>query len=441
MEIIELKEEEAYRISDPTDIVQVTLIEGAVEIFGQELLLKKLYEFPPHKPFSLFCWVQSKLKIKYKTKEDQPGYIFNEEELNYHKMMHDFLKINHVLESQRQMSFQQTDKIGPRLLVLGSHSCGKNTLCKTLINYSLVYGWKPIYVDIDPDNQQSEYPHSIRAEVQTCVKEQMQKNRVTYYFGYQYKDIVRDISKRMLFDRLTEELSVQVDRKLQADLERAKEQKVQMLNQLGKVKDQKLCELIYMKSQEDKDEKEIYASGIFVNCPNFLGLHNQIMEQIKFLIEKFKITMVIVIDKPDIYRDLDKIQDIIVYKMEKLKGVVDSYNLKELESLNYTSFQSSQSIPENQLELYQMQVREDKQIMFEKTKSTNIVKLTIAVLHLKKTQLEESNTELNSKLILQAPLAFLAYVDNFDKDKGYLIQIPNDNCRQTLQNNVCIIGR
>lgn len=34
MEIIKLKSEEAYRISDPIDIVLVTLLEGAVEIFG-----------------------------------------------------------------------------------------------------------------------------------------------------------------------------------------------------------------------------------------------------------------------------------------------------------------------------------------------------------------------------------------------------------------------
>lgn len=74
-----------------------------------------------------------------------------------------------------------------------------------------------------------------------------------------------------------------------------------------------------------------------------------------------------------------------------------------------------------------MQSRDDKQILFEKTKLRNIVKLTIAVLHLKKSSLDDS--EHNSKLILAAPLAFLAYVDNYDKDKGYMIQIPNDDCR------------
>jgi hypothetical protein len=46
--------------------------------------------------------------------------------------------------------------------------------------------------------------------------------------------------------------------------------------------------------------------------------------------------MVIVIDKPDIFRDLDKLPDILVHKLEKLKGVVDSYNI--LEQLNYKSF-------------------------------------------------------------------------------------------------------
>ena len=39
MDIIELKEEEAYRIQDPIDSVIVTLLDGAVEIFGEELLI------------------------------------------------------------------------------------------------------------------------------------------------------------------------------------------------------------------------------------------------------------------------------------------------------------------------------------------------------------------------------------------------------------------
>lgn len=46
--------------------------------------------------------------------------------------------------------------------------------------------------------------------------------------------------------------------------------------------------------------------------------------------------MVIVIDKPDIFRDLDKLPDIVVHKFEKLKGVVDSDNIPE--QLNYKSF-------------------------------------------------------------------------------------------------------
>lgn len=42
-------------------------------------------------------------------------------------------------------------EFGPRVLIIGSKSSGKNTLTKTLLNYSSVYGWKPIYVDLDPD--------------------------------------------------------------------------------------------------------------------------------------------------------------------------------------------------------------------------------------------------------------------------------------------------
>lgn len=44
-----------------------------------------------------------------------------------------------------------TSCIGPRVMVIGSKSSGKNSLCKILLNYSVIYGWNPIYCDLDPD--------------------------------------------------------------------------------------------------------------------------------------------------------------------------------------------------------------------------------------------------------------------------------------------------
>lgn len=62
-------------------------------------------------------------------------------------------------KAYRSSSMKSVSEFGPRVLIIGSKSSGKSmwiiyqldTLTKTLLNYSSVYGWKPIYVDLDPD--------------------------------------------------------------------------------------------------------------------------------------------------------------------------------------------------------------------------------------------------------------------------------------------------
>lgn len=45
-----------------------------------------------------------------------------------------------------------------------------------------------------------------------------------------------------------------------------------------------------------------------------------------------------------------------------------------------------------------------------------------------------------SELISQSPLAFMAYIDDYDKG-GFNILIPNEACTPLLMNNVCLFGK
>lgn len=72
-------------------------------------------------------------------------------------------------------------------MVVGSKSSGKNTLCKILLNYSAVYGWNPIYVDLDPDQQGRDYPGCIRAEIFSAQREDKIMPKLSYFYGYNCK--------------------------------------------------------------------------------------------------------------------------------------------------------------------------------------------------------------------------------------------------------------
>lgn len=120
--------------------------------------------------------------------------------------------------------------------------------------------------------------------------------------------------------------------KLQSDLLKAQEQRRNFLQQYSTVQDKQLCEKIYCKYQEDKDTKDIYASGLVVNCPALTGTYSQIEDQIKNIIEIYQITFLVVIDLPDVSMSFEQMSDlsnVLVYKMEKLRGVVNHQQMDD----------------------------------------------------------------------------------------------------------------
>ena len=41
---------------------------------------------------------------------------------------------------------------GPKVLIMGAASSGKNTISRILTNYSVKVGWDTIFMDLDPEN-------------------------------------------------------------------------------------------------------------------------------------------------------------------------------------------------------------------------------------------------------------------------------------------------
>lgn len=63
-----------------------------------------------------------------------------------------YLFAHHLISESRSESLKN-NIIGPKVLVVGSAATGKTTLCHTFLNYSIKFGWTPVFVDVDLSNE------------------------------------------------------------------------------------------------------------------------------------------------------------------------------------------------------------------------------------------------------------------------------------------------
>lgn len=63
--------------------------------------------------------------------------------------------------------------------------------------------------------------------------------------------------------------------------------------------------MAFKQSQFNLDEKNIYSSGCIINCPFYQGKPNIIQNLLIQIIQHYLVNMIIVIDLPDTYRELD----------------------------------------------------------------------------------------------------------------------------------------
>ena len=76
--------------------------------------------------------------------------------------MFEYVNVHSALNQIRNTALRNKE-IGPTLLVTGSATSGKSTICKILINYSLKLGWTPILCDLDLNSNEISPPGCIAA--------------------------------------------------------------------------------------------------------------------------------------------------------------------------------------------------------------------------------------------------------------------------------------
>jgi polyribonucleotide 5'-hydroxyl-kinase len=136
----DLKAEQELRFEvDWTEKVQLKMIRGRAEIFGNEIALEVPYTFTGGSKLAVFTWHGCSIEIRGNLKV---AYVSSE------TPMVTYINIHLILEELRQSALDN-GKIGPRVMVVGPPDSGKTSLCKILLNYGLKREWKPIFVDLD----------------------------------------------------------------------------------------------------------------------------------------------------------------------------------------------------------------------------------------------------------------------------------------------------
>lgn len=153
-------------------ILVIKVISGIGEIFGTELANGVEVTLSGTKG-AVYCPGPDQLVMTYYVASNPTNMTGESDEFveytSADSVMPIFTNLHFLLESRRQqcLSYNRmnpnTARTGPRVLVLGSRTTGKSTLCKVLVSYSQKMDSMPILVNLDPREGVFALPGSITA--------------------------------------------------------------------------------------------------------------------------------------------------------------------------------------------------------------------------------------------------------------------------------------
>ncbi|EKX74033.1 conserved hypothetical protein [Theileria equi strain WA] len=271
-------------LNTPFNDPSVPCERGSAEIFGRELIPDMEISIGEGEKLAIFTWVGCTLQVK--------GHVQQEYEA-YDNAMREYLNLVNALDAERESAAIKNTH-GPRILVTGSPSSGKSSICMMLCNYALRNGWTPVFVEADPRASTDKkplnfYPGTIGATVVTSIEDSLPRNPLIHFYGYSY---IQDNEWLYLHVRSTTQkitFLLQTCKTMSVNIELMMEQNLKLQPHSRR-------------TDEVKDmEKYIASSGLIINAP-----YQASKDTIVRLAEIFKVTMIVVIDSPSIHQDLVK---------------------------------------------------------------------------------------------------------------------------------------
>jgi len=133
--------------------VTLELTVGHAEIFGTELVRKKIYTFRASDKIAVFTWGGAHVRLCGAT---DVAYVARETPMVM------YLNSHAALEQMRKQAEENKTR-GPICMVAGPTDVGKSTLATLLINYAVRAGRRPLLVDLDVGQGSISVPGTIGA--------------------------------------------------------------------------------------------------------------------------------------------------------------------------------------------------------------------------------------------------------------------------------------
>ncbi|KAJ3003434.1 UNVERIFIED_CONTAM: Cleavage polyadenylation factor subunit clp1 [Siphonaria sp. JEL0065] len=201
----------------PKGSVTVVLTKGQAEVFGSELAVGAEYVLAPLSLIAVFSFAGGSVKVKGVALSE---YVGSETPASQVLNLH--LALEAVRRDARAFSTSTTELLGPKVLILGPTDCGKTSLAKTLLNYSIKMGHAQLYADIDIQEASLSLPGTLAASVFSRaidIEEGMGGTLVSsgtspmvFYYGYNEPS-----EKDKLYKNQVERLAAVVEAKLKSD--------------------------------------------------------------------------------------------------------------------------------------------------------------------------------------------------------------------------------
>lgn len=134
-------------------VVTLEVTAGMAEIFGTELVRKKLYTFRAGAKVAVFTWQGAHVRLCGPT---DVAYVARETPMVM------YLNTHAALEQMRRRA-EQGEGRGPVCMVAGPTDVGKSTLATILVNYAVRAGRRPLLVDLDVGQGAISVPGTIGA--------------------------------------------------------------------------------------------------------------------------------------------------------------------------------------------------------------------------------------------------------------------------------------
>lgn len=403
------KETELRVRTDFDPNIWIKLDQGTAEIFGAELTPYFWYRFPRQIGLMIFTWGSCVIRLCYQ-KDKEPQYFQHTYSQDQDNPNYYLANLFVHLDSLRKHALVEV-QTGPRVLVVGGAGTGKNTVCRTLVNYTAKLGWDVLYSDLDhATSDLSPFSTiSVRTISNYLPYDHNEMDKLSYFY---------DGSEPEWFVNVVKAVGEIVDKKLSG--EKDEYYKTNTVYKEGGGEDTTLTL---------KNKKSVFAAGIIFNSPAWLEKADSII--IKQTLEALSPTIIICIEESPLLKVAQNFKNATIIKLPKNDGVVTMGEsaLRKIKDFSLDGYFfddryicTKDSLPVSQPTIVKMSKGQTESV---DPSSENLNKHILAISNLQVKTFQGLEESARSEALQKSPLLSLLYVFDVKQEEMVVIRPPH----------------